>query len=518
MILLVAFADFESIPGSEDLEHKTRRQDILVDEQEIFAFFDAIIPQDIANSVAFERWRRQAEQQNPHLLYLQRELVLSYRFEPGHLLDGVTLTVPWPLLNRLEARQSDYLVPGLIREKIIWYLKALPKQIRRMLVPLPDAVTEFLVSHSNAVHPAPLVDALTQFILKRTTLAVSSDNWPIGEIPSHLLMNICVIDDAGAELAMSRDLTELQQQHGQAAQQSFVKRGSINEKVAIERDQITCWDFGDLPVEVGFMRNGQPLTGYPALIDQTDSVAIHLFDTREAADCAMRPGVRQLLCMMLKDQIKQLDKNLPGLKQASMQLASRMSLGDLKQDMLDAIIDRALLHDDPLPRSGAEFAAQCQRARNRLPEVSSALAKLLRQIGADYQTRITCLSTTRNERVKSELNEQLDHLLYRGFLGDTAWPRLQQLPRYLKGMTLRLEKLTANPERDQRNGAEVAPFWQQYLQRLEKYRKAGLHDGHLEEFRWQIEELRVSLFAQELKTPFPVSAKRLQKLWESVLP
>jgi len=446
------------------------------------------------------------------------ELALTYRFEPGHVLDGVTVTVPLPLLNRLEARQLDYLVPGLIREKITWYLKALPKQIRRMLVPLPETVTEFLLTGSKVVHPMPLADALAQFILKKTTLTVPPDTWQTSEIPLHLLMNIRVIDDAGDELAMSRDLAGLQRQHGQAAQQSFVKRGSSNEKIAIERDQIANWDFGDLPLEVGFMRNGQPLTGYPALIDQTECVAIRLFDTREAADRAMYLGVRRLLCLMLKDQIKQLDKNLPGLKQASMQLASRMNPGDLKQDMLDTIIDRALLHDDPLPRSETEFTEQCQRARKRLPEVSSALAKLLQQIGDDYQTLIARLPAVRNERVKAELNEQLDHLLYPGFLGNTGWSRLQQLPRYLKGMTLRLEKLTANPERDQRNSAEVAPLWQHYVQRLEKHRKAGLCDENLEEFRWQIEELRVSLFAQELKTPFPVSVKRLQKLWESVQP
>ncbi len=528
----------------EELEHKTRRQDVLVDEQEIFGFYDAIIPQDITNGAAFEKWRKQAEQQNPRLLYLQREwlmrheaghvtevqfpelmalpdgseLTLSYRFEPGHALDGVMVTVPLPLLNRLEAKQLDYLVPGLIREKITAYLKALPKQVRRMLVPLPESVTEFLLSLSNAGHPLPLADALQQYILKKTTLTVPPETWPLNEIPPHLLMNIRVVDDAGEELAMSRDLAGLQRQLGQAAQQSFVKRGAVNEKIAIERDQITQWDFGDLPVEVAFMRNGQSLTGYPALVDQTGSVAIRLFDTREAADGAMRSGVRRLLCLMLKEQIKQLDKNLPGLKQASMQLASRMSPGDLKQDMLDAILDRALLNDDPLPRNECEFAAQCQRARNRLPEVSAALAKLLQQIGGEYQTLMARLSTVRIERVKLELKEQLDHLLYPGFLTRSEWKRLQHVPRYLKGMTLRLEKLAANPERDQRTSAEVTPFWQQYLQRLEKHRKAGLHDGNLEEFRWQIEELRVSLFAQELKTPFPVSPKRLQKLWENVRP
>ncbi|WP_297325133.1 ATP-dependent RNA helicase HrpA [Nitrosomonas sp.] len=526
----------------EELEHKARRQDVLVDEQEIFAFYDAIIPQKIINGAGFEKWRKQAEQQNPHVLYLQRELLmrhaaghitevqfpeimtlpdgsvlpLTYRFDPGHALDGVTVCVPLPLLNRLDTRQLDYLVPGLIRDKVTWYFKALPKQIRRMLVPLPESVTAFLERQTNALQPVSLQDALAQFILRKTTLSVAPETWNIQDMPVHLRMNIQVVDDAGQELAMSRDLTELQLQLGKAAQMTFVKRGAESDKISIERDHITQWDFGDLPVTVTFQRNNQQLTGYPALVDQTDSVVIRLFDTSAAADSAMRAGVRRLLCLALKDQLKQLEKNLPGLKQAAMQLTTRMNPGDLKQDMLNAIVDCALLSDDALPRNESEFAAHCQRAKSRLPEVSAALARLLQQIGNDYQILMERLATTRIHRVRNELNDQLENLIYPGFLSQTSWQRLQQFPRYVKGMSLRLEKFSNNPERDAQNSLEIAALWQQYLQRLEKHRKIGLMDENLDEFRWQIEELRVSLFAQELKTPQPVSLKRLQKLWESV--
>ncbi|SFF08293.1 ATP-dependent RNA helicase HrpA [Nitrosomonas sp. Nm166] len=526
----------------EELEHKARRQDVLVDEQEIFAFYDAIIPENITNGIGFEKWRKQAEQQNPHLLYLKRELLmrhqadritevqfpesltlpdgsvlpLTYRFDPGHALDGVTVRVPLPLLNRLDARQLDYLVPGLIREKVTWYLKALPKQIRRILVPLPESVTEFLENQSHALPLISTQGALEKFILRKTTLSVPPGTWQIKDMPAHLLMNIQVVDDAGNELAMSRNLAELQTQLGEAAQMTFVQRHTETEKVSIERDHITQWDFGDLPVEITFKRNNQQLIGYPALIDQGDSVAIRLLDTQQAADTAMRLGVRRLLCLALKDQLKQLEKNLPGLKQASMQLTTRMNPGDLKQDMLNAIIDRALLDDDTLPRSEAEFAAQSQRAKIRLPETAATLAKLMQQIGNEYQILMGRLTTIRISRVKNELNEQLKNLVYPGFLGNTSWKRLQHLPRYLKGMSLRLEKLPANPERDDKNSQEVNAFWQQYAQRLEKHQKMGWMDENLDEFRWQIEELRISLFAQELKTPQPVSVKRLQKLWESV--
>lgn len=526
----------------EELEHKARRQDVLVDEQQIFAFYDALIPDKITNGAGFEKWRKQVEQQDARLLYLKRELLmrhqadhitevqfpetmalpdgsvlpLTYRFDPGHILDGVTVRVPLPLLNRLDARQLDYLVPGLIRDKVTWYLKALPKQIRRILVPLPESVTEFLQNQTNALALASLQDALEKFVLGKTTLSVPPETWQAKDIPAHLLMNIQVIDDAGKELAMSRNLAELQGQFGKAAQMTFVKRDTENEKISIERDHITQWDFGDLPVTVTFKRNDQPMTGYPALVEQTDSVDIRLFDTWDAADNAMRSGIRRLLCLGLKDRLKQLEKNLPGLKQAAMQLTTRINPGDLKQDMLNAIIDRALLGDDPLPRNESEFSAQSQRAKNRLPEVAAALASLLQQIGNEYQILTGQLRATRSSKIKAELDDQLENLIYPGFLSQTPWQRLQHLPRYLKGMSLRLEKLAANPERDERHSAEIMPLWQQYSQRLDKHRKTGLIDENLDEFRWQIEELRISLFAQELKTPYPVSVKRLQKLWESV--
>ena len=530
----------------EALEHKARRQDVLVDEQAIFSFYDAIIPDKIINGAGFEKWRKQAEQQNPHLLYLQRELLmrhradsitevqfpenlllpdgnrlpLRYRFEPGHVLDGVTVQVPLALLNRLDERQLDYLVPGLIREKITWYLKALPKQIRRLLVPLPESVTEFLADPTKPESPVSLQDALTRFILRKTTVTVAPDAWTLADMPLHLLMNIQVVDDAGNELAMSRNLTELQLQLGKAAQMTFVKRDAAtdanDEAAAIERDHITRWDFGDLPETVTFHRNRQQLTGYPALIDNGDNGAIRLFDTRQAADLAMRAGVTRLLCLALKEQLKQLEKAPPGLRQAALQLNTRITPGDLKQDLLNRIIDRTMLGDDAPPRNEQAFSAQLELARNRLPDIAATIAKWLQQIGTEYQALSGKLAATRNDRVKRTVQAQLDRLIYPGFLSNTPWPRLQHLPRYVKGMAMRLDKLAANPMRDEQHSREVDTLWQQYEQRFEKHQKIGLHDPNLEEFRWQIEELRISLFAQELKTPQPVSVKRLQKLWESV--
>jgi ATP-dependent helicase HrpA len=569
------------IESITELEHKARRPDVLVDETTIFAFYDAIIPDSIANGAAFEKWRRQAERENPKLLYLGRDYLMrhsassvteerfpdsitmddtrlpfTYRFDPGHVLDGVTVTVPLPLLNKLDPAQFDWLVPGLIREKITWYLKALPKQIRRHIVPIPEFVTQFLEdqereSTADQLRPspplAPLAKAVAKFVFSRTGITVPPDNWQDEKLPQHLLMNYRIVDDAGQELAMSRDLAQLKAQLGKAAQLTFSGLSassspealdSVQDKLlSIERDELIRWDFGDLPEEIAFTRAGKKLTGYPALINREGKVAIRLFDTWAAAQAGMRGGVRQLLRFELREQMKQLEKDLSGQSryfgQTALQLHVLVSPDALREDMLSTIADRAFIGNDPLPRTEKEFIAQRQRARARLPAVADAVIRIVRSIANESQAVIGRLalvdrgsrtgklappSSFANDagKLKDELDKQLRNLIYPGFLSATPWERLQHVPRYLKGMILRLDKYPGNPERDIRQSAVIAGLWQQYERRVEKHRKAGIDDPVLTEFRWQIEELRISLFAQELKTPYPVSVKRLQKLWEEV--
>ncbi|MDH5553330.1 MAG: DUF3418 domain-containing protein, partial [Nitrosomonas sp.] len=320
------------------------------------------------------------------------------------------------------------------------------------------------------------------------------------------------------ELAMSRDLMQLQTKLGQAAQITFAQTDSDDQQ-SIERDDVSRWDFGDLPKEITFTRMGKQLTGYPALIDQEKNVSIRLIDTPGAAETYMRDGVRRLIRLELKDRMKQLEKNLPGLRQIALQLTTLITPEILKQDMLTAITDRAFIGDDELPRSEQEFTVQKQRARTRLPAVTEALGRVLQHVANEYLTFKMALSDTKagNTRLRNELDIQLTHLIYPGFLEKTPWERLQHLPRYLKGMTMRLQKFSNNPQRDGQHSGSLTTCWNQYCERLEKHQERGLNDNNLTEFRWQIEELRVSLFAQELKTPMPVSIKRLEKLWEKVL-
>ncbi|MDR4517285.1 MAG: ATP-dependent RNA helicase HrpA [Nitrosomonas sp.] len=527
----------------EELEHKTRRQDVLVDDTEIFAFYDVLIPQKIYNGFGFEKWRKLAERENPKLLHLDRDLLirrqgdavetqfpeqfvlsdgsvfpLNYRFDPGHLLDGVTVTISLSVLNRLDAQQFETLVPGLIREKVTWYLKALPKQIRRLLVPIPESVTEFLQWQSVSAKDSALHDALAKFILRKTTLAIPVDTWADKALPPHLLMNFSIVDEAGEELAMSRNLEELQEKFGGAAQTTFRQLSLDDEKIDIERDDIKRWDFGDLPEEMTFTRNGCKLIGYPALVDETDHVAIRLFDTRAAADLAMRGGICRLMQFEFRERMKQLDKSIPGFRQAALQLSTCINPGDLKQNLLATITDRAFIGNGPLPRTQQAFIEQFPTARERLPQVIENYTQTLSEIGAAYHDLAQCRSTMKqiNPRIKTELDDQLSHLIYPGFISDTPWERLKHFPRYLKGMRVRLEKSTHNLLRDEQHAAEIKTLWMRYEQCREKHQKLGIDDLNLAEFRWQIEELRISLFSQELKTPLPVSVKRLEKLWEKV--
>ncbi|MEK6594034.1 MAG: ATP-dependent RNA helicase HrpA [Pseudomonadota bacterium] len=535
------------IKDVRELEHKARKRDVLVDEQAIFAFYDAILPPDIVNGAAFENWRRAAEEKEPQLLHLTREylmrhaaaditeaqfpetlqaddaeLKLKYRFDPGHALDGVTASVPLPLLNRLEAAPFEWLVPGLIRDKIATAFKALPKPLRRHLAPAAEHVTAFLTEceggqrrEGRGERRESLVEALARYVQRAAGTPVDKDVIGAIDYPSHLRMNFRVVDDAGRELAAGRDLAALKTQLGQAAQLTFGQAAT-----GIERDNIKLWDFGDLPGEIAFTRNGRRLTGYPALADEGECVAIRLFDVRQAADAAMRAGVARLLRLLLKEQMKQLEKNLRGFEHAALQLRGAAAADDLREDLLAAIVDRAFLGEDALPRTQKDFEAQRGRARARLPAVSEAACRLFAAIADEYHRVSLALGASKSKsalaRPAADIRVQLPRLVYKGYFSATPWEQLAHLPRYLKAMQLRLDKYGRDPQRDEKHAASIAQLWQRYEERLEKQKKAGAVDPRLAQFRWQIEELRVSLFAQELRTPYPVSYKRLDKLWAAM--
>ena len=494
-------------------------------------------PLPLADIRTFQAWLKTAERDNPRLLFLSRDdlmqhaaahiteeqfpkfwqtadgkFKLSYRFEPHHPLDGVTMTVPLTVLNRLHAPSLEWLVPGMIREKIHLQIKALPKQIRRICVPVPEFITQFL--SQNPDRNAPILPQLAQAIAKtagdiRILEQINQDEWAAFRLPEHCYFNLRIIDDGGQELAMGRDLIQIQQQLGKAAATTF--RDNTQE---FERDNVTAWDIGTLPESIKFARGKQQLTGYLGLQKEKDGrIALRLFDTSAAAEQAHRLGVIELMKLQLKEQVKDLNKGIQGFTQAAM-LLKHINADTLRDDLTQAVCDRAFIGEDELPRNEKAFKEQIKRARSRLPAVKEALSRYLQETAAAYAELNGKLG---KHPLTHLMRQRLQTLLAAGFATRTPWAQWPRLPIYLKAMTLRLEKYSSNPARDAAREADIQELEQMWQEKTDGLVKQGQPvSDDLAAFKWMIEELRVSLFAQELKTPYPVSVKRLLKEWEGL--
>lgn len=494
-------------------------------------------PLPLADIRTFQAWLKTAEHDNPRLLFLSRDdlmqhaaahiteeqfpkhwqtadgkFKLSYRFEPHHPLDGVTLTLPLTVLNRISPAALEWLVPGMIREKIQLQIKALPKQIRRICVPVPEFITQFL--SQNPDRNAPILPQLAQAIAKtagdiRILEQINQDEWAAFRLPEHCYFNLRIIDDGGQELAMGRDLIQIQQQLGKAAATTF--RDNTQE---FERNNVTAWDIGTLPESIKFARGKQQLTGYLGLQKEKDGrIALRLFDTSAAAEQAHRLGVIELMKLQLKEQVKDLNKGIQGFTQAAM-LLKHINADTLRDDLTQAVCDRAFIGEDELPRNEKAFKEQIKRARSRLPAVKEALSRYLQETAAAYAELNGKLS---KHPLTHLMRQRLQTLLAAGFATRTPWAQWPRLPIYLKAMTLRLEKYSSNPARDAAREADIQELETLWAEKTDALVKQGLAvSDDLAAFKWMIEELRVSLFAQELKTPYPVSVKRLLKEWEKL--
>jgi len=506
----------------ERLEHKSRRPDILVDLELIHAFYDERVPADVASGAAFERWRRHAEATRPRLLYLAREdlmrheaagittenfpplvqlgpnrFALEYHFEPGSPRDGVTLDVPLPALNQVPAARCEWLVPGLLKEKVKALVRSIPQRLRHRLGPLEDFAAEF----SAAVAPSdtPLALALARYIRAERNLEVPLDAFRPDSAPPHLQMNFRVLDDAGRQIGMGRNLAALKQEFSSHAQ------AVLQPQEALEKH--TGWTMGDLAEIMEIERGGQTLVGYPALVDADDAVALQVFDSPERAREMHRMGVRRLLAIAFRDRVRDLERAL----------ARDVVLGPLAGEVIAAALERTFLADS-LPMTQSEFARRVDEGRSRFSLIAQEIARTASSILAERASLEKKLNAAARAfpQATQDMREQLGRLLAPGWLERTPWERLQHLQRYLKAASLRLDKLRADPARDARLAAELAAVDQPYRREAAARARHGPLGAELEQFGWLIEELRVSLFAQELRTPVPVSAKRLARLWQTV--
>ncbi len=521
-----------------ELEHKARRRDVLVDEHAMYRFFDARIPADIYSATRFESWRRSAERENPKLLFRSRAdlvrdgadevsaarypdtldfggvtLQLRYRFDPGHPLDGVTAIVPLHLLNRLRPQPFEWLVPGMLRDKVNALVRALPKHLRRACVPLPQAVTAALEHMESASRDESLIDALARTLRKLCGIDIPRDAWEGIDLPVHLTMNFAVIDEHGEEIASSRDLGLLQSTHGEAAQAGFAPESQW------ERSGIRTWDDLALPERVEFVRGRDRLEGYPALIDEQDSVRLTLLDTAEKAAAQTRRGVCRLVRLSLKEQVRALELSFTPTKALALSYLPYGSPDELRESLVQASIERAVWADGEPVRDAQAFAARLQQVRARLQVVGQEYVRLAQEIlsaAHALRTELDAPNMRAFKNAAADMKRQLQALVYPGFIGKVPYGHLQHYPRYLAAMRRRLEKLPLAAERDEHHAHELALWRQRIEQRAERNRKAGIVEPALDELAWMLEEQRVSLFAQELRTPYPVSYKRLEKAWSAL--
>ena len=529
----------------ETLEHKSRRPDVLVDDELIFAFYDQIIPEGIYSGTSFDKWRRGAEREHPRLLHLVREDLmrheaagitseafphqlqlagvdydLSYHFEPGSARDGVTLTLPLAQLNQIPAARCEWLVPGLLKEKVMQLVKTLPQRIRAKLVPVPAFASEF-VDQVPAVDK-PLVTALASFILQSRGLnargwELTADAFRPDAVPAHLSFNFRLIDENGRQLAVSRKLSDLRSEWGREAKQEFAELHAT----PLEHSGMTDWSFGELTelveVDVG---GGQTMLGYPGLTDDGDSVSVRVFDSPEEALQAHAAGLLRLFMLHFREQVKYLEKNLPGLTQMAMQFMSLGTLDELRRQLLELTFARACL-TEPWPTDAASFKARCLEARPRVGLLAQEICQLVGKILGEWLALHKKLPAFKAYGSSvHDIEGQLARLVGKHFVVDTPFERLQHYPRYLKAIAVRLDKLKAGgahgATRDAHLLAEYLPLWTNYQRRATLLAKQGVSDPRLEQFRWLLEELRVHLFAQALRTPAPVSSKRLQKMWDGI--
>ncbi|GAB4550932.1 MAG: ATP-dependent RNA helicase HrpA [Rhizobacter sp.] len=561
-------ANRKLIAQVEELEHKSRRQDVLVDDELIHAFYDQQLPADVCSGYTLERWYREEVKRQPRLLQLTREelmrheaagittaafpktlrlggvdCIASYLHEPGDPKDGVTVTVPLFALNQVNDERCEWLVPGMLKDKVLALVKSLHQRPRSRLVPLPEYADAFIaqVNERNAFGTGPLVDALLKSVRDKTQLDVKRNDFKLEQLPQHLFMNFRVVDEHGRQLGTGRNLASLKAELGGQARSAFQALAALRPGLpsapaapvvptkAAQADtnpsasaaapapaevQYTDWAFGELPELMEVRRGNQTLVGFPALIDRGNHVLIEVFDEPDIAATKHRAGLRRLVALQIRDALKYLEKNIPDLQKMAMLFSPLGTADELREQIIDLALDRAFLAD-PLPADPMAFKRRIEEGRGRLTLIANEVARSAQLVLTEYAAAARKLKDARAPKdVVDDIQAQLGRLLPKRFVVQTPWAQLAHLPRYLKGITMRLDKLRADPVRDAARMSELRPIEQRYLRLVAERR--GVHDARLDEFRWLLEELRISLFAQELRTPQPVSVKRLEKSWQQI--
>lgn len=546
----------------EALEHRSRRPDVLVDDDLLFAFYDSRIPQSVCSREQLLIWLKKVPEEDSQLCLSKADLMrheaagitvdrypkkmlvggaelsLTYHFEPGSPKDGVTLVVPLTQLNQVDGRRCEWLVPGMCEEKVLLLLKTLPQKLRRHCVPLPEYAKSFLERklEQKQFGAGDFLEDLMADVRQERGLEIKRTDFRPEALPLHCSMNFRLIDEHGRQLEVERNLARLRSEFGESARSAFqaIAQETAQTELGIEITQTKqeatrkveqsgyqTWEFGELPETLEIQKGNQTLFGYPALVDRNDFVDLEVFDDLQEARKQHWQGLRRLFILANKDTLKSLQKQLPGLRDLGLLFINIGSVEGLVEQILNLAVERALMSDD-LPVTAEQFKQRLQAGKPRLALIAQEMSKhalAALQANADLQKKLAQAKAA-SPSAYTDIQAQLQALIFPKFVSEIPYTQLVHLPRYLKAIALRIDKLRSNPSRDaqcQKDWESVARPWQKLLQGNKGAASYTLvEDQGLRDFRWQLEELRVALYAQELKTPTPMSLKRLEKVLASL--
>ncbi|EOD2713123.1 ATP-dependent RNA helicase HrpA [Vibrio cholerae] len=515
----------------EELEHKSRRRDILVDDEELFQFYDQRVGTEVVSGRHFDAWWKTASRKTPDLLSFEKEMLfkgdashitdldypnfwhqgnlklkLSYQFEPGENSDGVTVHIPLPILNQVEPHGFDWQIPGLRHELVVSLIKSLPKTLRKNFVPAPNYADAFLARVTP--FEMPLLDAMEKELRRMTGVTVLRDDWKLDQLPAHLKITYRAVDHRNRKLNESCDLHELKESLKEKVQETLSQVADDD----IEQRDLHTWSFGELPKVYQQKRGGFEVRAYPALVDKKDSVEIKLFETEQEQHSAMRAGQRRLILLNVPSPIKYLHANLPNKSKLGLYFNPYGKVLDLIDDCIACGVDKLIEERGGMVWEPQAFEALKEHVRAELGDTVVEIAK-------QVETILTTAYNI-NKRLKgkvdftmafalSDVKAQIEGLIFSGFATECGWKRLPDILRYMRAIERRMEKLPVDPNKDRLHMLKIESVANKYKELLNKIPKGMAIPDNVREIRWMLEELRVSYFAQQLGTPYPVSDKRI---------
>jgi ATP-dependent helicase HrpA len=521
-----------------EIENRARRRDIAVDDEVVYSLYDARIPADVVSSRHFDGWWKRARHDNPELLTFTREdlvnagrdtvdpnafpdawlasgikLPLSYAFEPGKSADGVTVRIPLDLINKIDADDFGWSVPGFRKDVVIALIRALPKALRTSFVPVPDWAEAVL--GRVPVRRGPLPDAIGNELRKLTGTVVPRDAWRPDQVPEHLRMNFRVVNEAGEVVAEGRDIEVLRRELAPKVQATISRAAGD-----LERTGITTNSFGVIPHRVAQNRGGYEVNVWPALVDEGASVGVKVFETEAEQRIAMRAGTRRLLLLTLPPAARFLQGRLDNRAKLELSRSNPYrSIADLLDDCAGAAVDKLVADAGGPVWSSVEFASLRDTVREDLVD---AVANVVTQVQAvlatafDVEQRLRLIKDPALLPALADIRQQLKGLVHTGFVTETGWKQLHHLPRYLRGVVHRMDRLGGSAGRDRQLTNQIHEIETEYRELKAEAPPGGPAAVGLWEIRWMIEELRVSFFAQTLGTAYPVSDKRIFKAMDAL--